>query len=350
VEEAWGEARFDHDTTDFPLVGRHADVRCGLCHVGEMYEGTPTDCQSCHRLDDAHLGRFGSECESCHSPHAWDRIHFDHGRDTAFPLRGGHRRALCEGCHTGPLYEVSLATDCVSCHRDDDVHRGRNGDGCDRCHSEQSWQAETFDHERETGFPLRGAHGSLACQACHKGTLGEEDLDATCQGCHAQDDVHAQQLGAACGACHSETAWTADVFFEHDLSRFPLLGQHAVVACEQCHPSTRFRDAEIECISCHRYDDVHRLRLGADCASCHNPNGWSFWIFDHEKDTGFALRGAHARLSCHECHRTPAADGVALPGSCVDCHGGDDPHFGGFGRDCGRCHGDESWRDVRLTP
>ena len=50
-----------------------------------------------------------------------------------------------------------------------------------------------------------------------------------------------------CGDCHGELGWGRDVFFEHDLTRFPLLGLHAVIACEQCHANPRFKDAEIVC-------------------------------------------------------------------------------------------------------
>jgi hypothetical protein len=30
--------------------------------------------------------------------------------------------------------EINLSTTCGSCHREDDVHRGSFGPGCDRCH------------------------------------------------------------------------------------------------------------------------------------------------------------------------------------------------------------------------
>jgi len=60
-QATWRSTRFDHDTTDYPLVG-------GLCHPGGRYEQTPTDCASCHRLDDAHAGRFGTDCSTCHDP------------------------------------------------------------------------------------------------------------------------------------------------------------------------------------------------------------------------------------------------------------------------------------------
>ena len=54
----------------------------------------------------------------------------------------------------------------------------------------------------------------------------------------------------ACERCHGDAGWDRDLFFEHDLTAFPLLGLHAVVACEQCHASPAFRDADSRCIAC----------------------------------------------------------------------------------------------------
>ena len=66
-ESAWAKAKFDHDKTDFPLTGEHRNVACALCHPGEHYENTAQDCNGCHRLNDAHLGRFGTGCADCHT-------------------------------------------------------------------------------------------------------------------------------------------------------------------------------------------------------------------------------------------------------------------------------------------
>ena len=34
-------AKFDHDTTKFPLHGAHRDAACGACHAGARYKETP---------------------------------------------------------------------------------------------------------------------------------------------------------------------------------------------------------------------------------------------------------------------------------------------------------------------
>jgi hypothetical protein len=212
-----------------------------------------------------------------------------------------------------------------------------------------SWKTDGFDHDRMTDFPLRGAHQSVRCEGCHTGTLGQEKLETTCIGCHRDDDVHRGQQGTACESCHNERGWTDRVVFEHDVTRFPLLGMHAAVACEQCHATRRFQEAPVDCSACHSDEDVHLGRLGEGCERCHNPNGWRLWRFDHQQQTGFALHGAHEAIDCHACHRAPLHTGPALLTTCGGCHGQDDPHGGAYGHACERCHGETSWRDVKVV-
>jgi hypothetical protein len=138
------------------------------------------------------------------------------------------------------------------------------------------------------------------------------------------------------------------VFFDHDLGAFPLLALHAVVACDECHQSQRFKDAPIECARCHGDQDVHRDRLGPSCERCHTPNGWMVWRFDHAAETSFALHGAHEELDCHACHRVAVERQSLMGGSCHTCHAADDAHLGAYGRECGRCHRDTSWSELEL--
>jgi len=348
VERSWMETRFDHGTTRFVLDGRHRDVDCALCHPGGSYENAATDCDGCHRLNDVHLGRFGPACEGCHSSEGWRPSRFDHDRSTKFALAGRHRAAACEACHSRGIFEWKLASDCIGCHRADDEHHGRNGPNCERCHVESAWSVAIFDHDRATKFPLRGAHRDVRCQMCHTGTMYQESLEGRCDACHESDDVHGRQEGTGCEQCHDEREWRARVFFDHDLTRFPLLGFHAVSACEQCHATPRFKDAEIGCVGCHEGDDVHLRRLGAACEQCHNPNGWSRWRFDHGAQTDFPLHGAHVDLVCHMCHQVPYAVASGLPRDCQGCHARDDVHSGAFGRGCERCHRDTSWDEIEV--
>jgi hypothetical protein len=237
----------------------------------------------------------------------------------------------------------------LSCHRADDVHEGRNGKDCASCHGTSSWKTVKFDHDRNTEFPLRGAHRALSCETCHTRPVHEQKLGTDCVACHRGDDPHEGQLGADCARCHGESAWKEKVAFDHDLARFPLLGLHAVVSCEECHATPAYRGTERACNACHAKDDTHQRRLGPSCELCHTPNGWQVWRFDHAAQTDFPLRGAHAEVGCENCHTEPVVDEISLAKGCNACHGAEDPHRGSFGTNCGQCHGEQSWRDVRIT-
>jgi hypothetical protein len=108
-----------------------------------------------------------------------------------------------------------------------------------------------------------------------------------------------------------------------------------------------FGDTDADCNSCHAQDDTHKTRLGTDCASCHNPNAWNIWLFDHDKDTDFAIEGAHKELACEDCHRTPSKEKLKASKDCISCHRSDDVHNRQFGGQCGDCHGSKSFTNIK---
>lgn len=349
-ETGWRDVRFDHQgVTGYGLTGKHAELTCAGCHVDEHYEGTPNTCSGCHAADDAHSGRNGPQCESCHTTRNWQETSFDHFTRTGFALAGGHAGLMCESCHEGNTLARQTPTQCVACHRDDDVHEGVNGAQCHDCHRVTDWSDITFDHARDADFPLNGSHALLSCASCHVQPVEAARPATQCIGCHAEDDPHAGQLGQSCASCHGEVAWKQQVRFDHDLTRFPLLGRHEQAVCQDCHATPAYHDAANQCVDCHRADDAHERTLGTDCGLCHNPNGWRLTTFDHDRQTAFALTGAHHGLDCSGCHREPAVDGVVRPSStCGSCHRRDDVHDGEFGGDCAQCHTTTSFRDVGV--
>jgi hypothetical protein len=344
----WGAAQFDHTKTNFRLDGRHAESSCELCHANQRYQGTPVACAACHELEDVHRGRLGPSCQECHSPVTWTRSVFDHEKNGGFALEAAHNQLDCRSCHRRDPKVEKLKSECVACHRTDDEHLGRFGSRCEGCHPAVSWTQVAFRHERDTNFPLQGAHGEVRCDRCHRGTLYKDQTGTRCIDCHRPDDVHLGQLGLDCASCHAEEGWARNVFFDHDLSRFPLLGLHALVACEEYHRAGRFKDARVGCVSCHRKDDFHERRMGELCGHCHNSNGWGIWAFDHTSQTSFALHGAHQGLDCHACHRHPSGQQVRVSSRCHDCHAQEDAHSGLFGRTCERCHMESSWAEVTV--
>lgn len=344
---AWLDAEFDHDTTDYPLLGRHAETACLDCHEDQTFRNTETTCHGCHAKDDAHGGRSGRECDNCHNPAGWADTSFDHRRDTEFPLDGHHAELSCSDCHGNDPFDDQLETGCIGCHEEDDNHSGHFGQRCETCHMSADWPTVVFDHDVDTEHPLNGAHESVECEACHIEPIFDAPLQSDCLSCHENDDAHEGTQGERCIDCHNEETWEDDVFFDHDLTGFPLLGAHATSDCGNCHDSHVFKDAPSECVSCHVEDDKHEGRFEENCAQCHNPVDWSEWLFDHSVQTDFPLDGAHARVECESCHRGPLDEQLSLGNRCGDCHRSDDVHDGEFGFDCGRCHSADTFLEVR---
>jgi hypothetical protein len=143
AELTWtNDVRFDHDLTQFPLLGLHRDALCEDCHATHAFLDAPDVCIDCHLEDDVHAGRFADDCAACHSPVDWAAWRFDHDARTDFPLDGSHQGLDCTGCHRDAVESMSaidLSGRCADCHRSDDVHRGEFGDGCEQCHRTSSF-------------------------------------------------------------------------------------------------------------------------------------------------------------------------------------------------------------------
>jgi hypothetical protein len=353
---AWKPATFNHDTdTRYSLRGKHKAAACATCHTGPLYRlKLPSDCSSCHRKDDKHEGTLGPRCESCHTERDWkvdlqDKSRFDHDRSD-FPLLGKHAQARCDSCHKSTRYKEAPKT-CLGCHQADDKHKGNLGTDCGSCHNERLWTDTRgrFNHD-STRFKLRNAHlkPTLKCSVCHQSPAQMRNTPTDCHACHQKDDRHEQQLGRDCASCHTDRDWRVSNF-NHNRSRFALLGRHAAVVCKDCHATPRYHDAPRECAACHQKDDAHKQVFGERCESCHNARGWSIWSFDHDKRTRYPLDGAHRAVACESCHTRPAPKGKAaaeLATHCVTCHRRQDVHDGGFGPVCEQCHGTDRWKTL----
>lgn len=195
---------FDHQKTDFPLLGKHKPVQCAKCHTTALFTDTSSTCRDCHVKDDTHKGSFGKKCASCHTADGWKKLIFNHDKDTPFELTGKHVKVACEKCHTKPLFEKKTPSQCIGCHAKDDYHKGTFGKACGECHTTEEWKLEEFDHAKETGYALAGKHRDVKCQACHVRPLFAEKTSRRCVSCHRRDDPHAGELGPRCELCHTE--------------------------------------------------------------------------------------------------------------------------------------------------
>jgi hypothetical protein len=346
--------RFDHTLTDYLLRGKHAKVECAKCHEPKKkYWQAASDCNACHRKDDVHKGSLGAKCADCHTEVDWKDARFDHDK-TRFALKDKHADAKCDACHKkGADYKDTPRT-CIGCHRREDDgakgHKGLYGERCDSCHGAKAWKPSAFNHDADTKYALRGRHRSTKCADCHTGHLYRDKVGSACIDCHKKDDDgakgHKGSLGRDCAACHVESGWKEKAKFDHDKTRFPLLGKHIDTKCDACHKSTNYREAPKDCIGCHKKDDKHEATLGTKCESCHVERDWKTTNtrFDHDK-TRFQLRNAHAAktVQCKACH-IDAKHYRDTPTECYACHKKDDKHEGQLGPKCESCHGDRDWK------
>lgn len=340
---------FDHGKTKFSLIGAHKEVACATCHTAEIYRDLSQTCVSCHRLQDIHAERYGVKCETCHNQNKWKEAKFDHEK-TKFPLHGAHVKVKCDACHTGHIYRDKLGTTCIACHKQQDPHKGQLGERCERCHNDVDWSKNIiFDHS-QTRFPLIGQHAAVPCEGCHRSPT-YKDAPLACESCH-KDSYHQGRLGvnAKCGDCHNAYAWSKWTFDHTRQTRYPLTGAHLRLKCESCHSTRNATNLRLPmtCESCHK--DYHQGFLGAQpkCATCHDTSAWSHWRFDHGRQAGYPLIGAHARLKCESCHTTRNAQSLKIASDCASCHRREDAHMGQFGRACERCHNAVSWRKVDI--
>ena len=351
--------------TPGPLARAHADLEddCNACHTSFQRAAQSSQCLDCHREIRSDIarkrkfhGRYDQartlECRVCHTDHEgrnFQLIRFNSGRFnhnlTDYPLEGGHRGVACAACHTGRNNYRGTPTTCISCHSGDEPHRGRLGKQCQDCHQASAWkQLRPYDHRAQTGFALTGAHAQAQCSACH-GNERWDGLGSECADCHRADDIHRGTRGTNCASCHRTTAWTQTTF-DHDSTGFPLIGGHAAAACASCHgANNRTPKPATDCNSCHAKDDVHETGNGTDCAECHSARSWKRIQFDHNRLTEFALRGAHAKASCSDCHNQPLRV-EDPPIACIGCHRKDDAHEGRNGENCSRCHSEVDWEEV----
>ncbi len=375
---------FKHDTTDYPLTGKHLDVKCDACHAAPglapkrdsrgqpipIYRPVPHQtCTACHR--DVHDGRFGGTCTTCHTTQAFKVIApsgFDHGR-TAFPLKGKHAAVKCAGCHADFSTDRGrrpAAATCAACHKDGHggaaTVQGKPAD-CAGCHTEAGFAPSIFSLERHQAsrFPLEGRHRQAACASCHQkepapgsGKWGTTRVvlrpaSGTCAACHA-DDHGGQLAGRAghgeCAECHAVAGWKPSRFGieAHRGLELPLEGRHAEIECQACHGAARpglrplspavllgkakfaFKGVETTCAACHQ--DPHAGQFEPNgCRSCHTAVAFTPTSVDEARHQTFRfpLNGAHRATPCAACHQemsrpAPARLRFEAKLTCADCH------------------------------
>jgi hypothetical protein len=165
-------------------------------------------------------------------------------------------------------------------------------------------------------------------------------------------------------ACASASA-SADKI-EAMMSPGVLIEGHAKAEskCENCHAPFKKDRQDGLCIACHkeagreldRKTGFHgRIKDRHECRTCHTDHKGrdariviaSEETFDHSQ-TDFALKDAHLKVKCADCHLAGRKYRVAL-WTCVGCHRKDDDkkgHKGSLGDKCEACHTVKNWKDA----
>jgi hypothetical protein len=346
---------FDHQKTNFPLIGQHAKISCEKCHPKEVRNGETfqkfkgiksKNCTDCHK--DFHNGKFGIDCLQCHNQESFQDVksldHFDHNK-TDYPLLGLHQKVDCKKCHkqnfTIPV-KYQLCSDCHTDYHNGQFNAENKSTDCRECHSIDGFSPSLFTIERhnQSEFRLEGGHLAQPCFACHKKTDRWEfrNIGEKCVDCH--EDIHKGEIeesfypGQKCENCHSATAWD-QIKFDHTLTSFALEGKHAEQTCRKCHFdeksdgsfNQKFASLDKNCVNCHTdiHHDQFKVKYQNDCAKCHGFEDWKAEKFNHD-NTRFKLEGGHVGVACEKCHPTERKGEATVvmyalkDFKCSDCH------------------------------
>ena len=294
----WKAVRFNHDEhSEFALLGHHTEVPCVDCHpahpLSKKYKGVSQKCadDACHADDDAHRGRLGTECQTCHLE-TGENI-FDHNAQSDFKLDGRHLTTTCSDCHPSLTFKPrpKTATGAGSATPSPTFTRASTGTLCDECHNTTTFKQIKPLHDAGD-FSLNGMHDRLPCRRCHVDNRPLSGSGNFCINCHRQDDIHSNSLSPRCGTCHTQWSF-APATFDHSAVGCNLTGLHRTLPCFDCHKNGNFRGLAPTCFSCHidlaQIAGVSAIPDGDDgmgntvfphravnsCASCHNINFWS---------------------------------------------------------------------------
>lgn len=208
--------------------GSPCDVHCSDCHGGVGHGFDPlsgekfcsmTVCLDCHQersldvqmadCDACHLGphdvAVSLTCNDCHtSVEVWSEV--DLGIHPV-ELPGQHGEVACFTCHQYPNFK-GLNNVCTDCHLSG--HGDWGDHDCAQCHDPGgTWDmtGSTWDGHAEHWDQYKGKHLEVSCQGCH--FAGYQDMDSSCDACHATPDSHDDGRGnAECTACHqADEAW-----------------------------------------------------------------------------------------------------------------------------------------------
>ncbi len=359
---------FDHDSTRFPLTGRHSVANCESCHVDGQFAGTSTNCNTCHRSGGGRAETAPSSkhipiqtsCGDCHFTRFWEPARMDHA------TVGGD----CHTCHSGRLATAKPPTHIPS------------SDFCSDCHGTLRWSDAVFDHGAvsdncftcHNGTTAIGKHPghlatSNACEVCHTTTrfvpasnFDHSGIVANCNTCHNNSPIIGKPTnhipttgvvptGDACEACHNTASFSPSTFAHQGIT----------TNCQSCHNGTWATGKDPGHVP------TTAVVTGDNCEECHSTVAFLPSTFDHSGTPTDCLSCHNGTFApgkqpthipsnneCELCHSTrafvPAStfDHTGIVDNCISCHDGTtapgkNPGHIISGNDCELCHQTHGW-------
>ena len=361
-QNTWKIEQFDHKITNYPLKGKHSELKCLDCHKqGKapstlplkdfQFTGLNKECLSCHKdfhLFDHYISKkLGKtdQCLSCHNESKWKQTHdFNHNVHTRFEIAGKHLKLECNKCHTQAthlkrtyFWPILLQKDCELCHKNphkNSPSKTFHEKKCSDCHSDQDWKTpkkgnKSFNHDLSTQFKLTGKHKEVSCNGCHIVDKKEvyqfaKSEKGFCISCHQNQHIGQFKepfVSQRCDQCHNTQNWTERNNFDHSTTEFKLTGSHTPLKCEKCHTPTQdvfesrpphFKNKYLFtkndpqlCIECHtnvHRDQFHSKFANQSCATCHSTKTFKERLVFNHDEANYKLKGKHLEVQCQKCH------------------------------------------------
>ena len=242
-----------------------------------------------------HVGRARASITRSRSPRT-PRARSRSSRSRASTSRTSARTATPRTQVRADAGEVLRAE---GCHAEDDAHKGRLGDKCEKCHLETG--DNIFNHNTMSRVPARRQALDVRCADCHPSITFKPRPTTASAATPSRRSTRASTAPRASSATRRRRSRR-----QAAARRRRLLADAARTTTSRASAATattgRSPASGNLCINCHRQDDIHSNSLSPRCGECHTQ--WSFAParFDHTQ-VGCNLTGLHRTLACNDCHR-----------------------------------------------
>ena len=270
-------------------------MQCAQCHANGNYNLTVTTCVSCHLKDfqgtnnpNHTTAGFPQQCEVCHTTSNWNATIFQ-SRLYRMAADGRSFRTAVQpvsyatATTTLLIRLASAAISMISRARTIPNHVPSGfPQQCDVCHSTAAWSPASFNHNN-TGFPLTGAHTSVACASCHVNN-NYTTVPTDCFSCHKADYQATNNpnhvsagFPTTCATCHTtRVGWARPSItpgsrritaMQMECARHatPTQSNYGIFQCTNCHTKSN-TDGDHRNVSGYVYNSVN-------CYQCHRNGG-----------------------------------------------------------------------------